>query len=381
MADSTTFSHKNFNRQYRLIAGQGGKTGFELGEVSAAYPVPLHITFSLQKSDLETQNTGKIEIWNLNKAHLAELEKPGCIVGLRAGYGNNMALIFSGFVSYVSTTMDGADRKTSIEVLDSLTAARDTYISLSYNGTVNWRTIFNDVAAKMGVAVVYSYNAQFTNVSNGYSYMGLAKNVLTKGCNCCGLSWSIQNGVLQIKKSGDAISKQGYLISAETGMIKMPERVVITDEKISDSNIIGYDVTYFLNGAINIDDYVKLESEVVSGYFYVYSLEINGDNLKGDWTCKARLLELTNNAKSSSSAASDTETSESDTTPESGGTTYNVGDKVRVVKGAKTYTGGGLASFVYTTVYDVLQVDGDRVVIGLDGVVTAAVNAKDLYTA
>lgn len=55
-----------------------------------------------------------------------------------------------------------------------------------------------------------------------------------------------------------------------------------------------------------------------------------------------------------------------------------VGDKVRVKKGAKTYTGGGLAAFVYTTVYDVIEVRGDRVVIGLDKAVTAAMHVKDL---
>lgn len=55
-----------------------------------------------------------------------------------------------------------------------------------------------------------------------------------------------------------------------------------------------------------------------------------------------------------------------------------VGSKVKVNKGAKTYTGGGLTSFVYTNTYTVIQVDGDRVVIGQNGVVTAAVNSKDL---
>ena len=55
-----------------------------------------------------------------------------------------------------------------------------------------------------------------------------------------------------------------------------------------------------------------------------------------------------------------------------------VGSKVKVNKGAKTYTGGSLASFVYTGTYTVMQVDGSRVVIGQNGVVTAAVNSKDL---
>lgn len=65
---------------------------------------------------------------------------------------------------------------------------------------------------------------------------------------------------------------------------------------------------------------------------------------------------------------------------------FKKGDRVRVVKGAKTYNGIQLASFVYTTVYTVIQVGGkglpaDRIVIGINGVVTAAVKASNLYRA
>ena len=58
---------------------------------------------------------------------------------------------------------------------------------------------------------------------------------------------------------------------------------------------------------------------------------------------------------------------------------FSKGDRVRVKSGARTYDGGGLASFVYNTVYTVIEAKGDRVVIGLNGVVTAAVKASDLY--
>lgn len=62
------------------------------------------------------------------------------------------------------------------------------------------------------------------------------------------------------------------------------------------------------------------------------------------------------------------------------------GNSVRVVKGAKTYDGKQLASFVYTNVYTVLQVGGrglpdDRIVIGQGSTVTAAVRATDLFLA
>ena len=54
------------------------------------------------------------------------------------------------------------------------------------------------------------------------------------------------------------------------------------------------------------------------------------------------------------------------------------GDKVKVKSGAKDYDGKKLIASVYKTVYDVQQVKGDRIVIGLKGVVTAAMKASDL---
>ena len=285
-------SYQNFDRQYRLAAGQAGSTGFEIGETSKAQPVALHVNFSLQKSDLETQNTGRVTLWNLNPSQLAALNEKDCVVSLKAGYGSKLALIFAGIVSYVSTTIDSADRKTEIEVIDNLVEIRDTYVSVSYNGTVNWKTIFDDVAAQMGVAVSYSYNAEFVDISNGFSFVGLARDIMTKGCNCCGLTWSLQNGVMQVKKPGDVMSREVYVLSPDTGLLGIPARVVITQDEATGQNTLGWDVEYFLNGAINIDDYVKLESDTVTGYFRVYSLEMSGDNVSGDWMCKARLLEV-----------------------------------------------------------------------------------------
>jgi hypothetical protein len=58
--------------------------------------------------------------------------------------------------------------------------------------------------------------------------------------------------------------------------------------------------------------------------------------------------------------------------------TIKVGSKVKVRSGARTYTGGSLSDFVYNTVYDVQQIDGKRVVIGLKGQVTAAIKLEDL---
>lgn len=285
-------NNDNFDREYRMSFGQAGKKSIVIGERTLEQPIPLRISFSFQKSDLETANTGTISIWNLNKQHLSVLNQKNCIVSLSAGYGNRLSMIFTGVVSIVSTTRDGADIKTDIEVVDNLIELRCKYLSLSYSGKVNWKTIFEDIAQQLGVVVTFSHNAKFSNVSNGFTFVGLAKDALTKGCNSCGLSWNLQNGVLQIKKPGDVMSNYVYLLNSSSGIIGIPERVDISDGDETEKKQLGWDVEYLLNGAINIGDYVKLETDTVKGYFGVYAIDYTGDNISGDWTCKTTLVEV-----------------------------------------------------------------------------------------
>lgn len=58
--------------------------------------------------------------------------------------------------------------------------------------------------------------------------------------------------------------------------------------------------------------------------------------------------------------------------------TAQVGSTVRLKSGAKTYTGGGLASFVYERDHIIKELKGDRAVITYGGVTVAAVHVSDL---
>ncbi len=65
---------------------------------------------------------------------------------------------------------------------------------------------------------------------------------------------------------------------------------------------------------------------------------------------------------------------------ESGG--LSVGDPVKVKIGAKDYNGGGLQAWVYSydgfTVLEIGAINPDRIVVGINGVITAAVHVADL---
>ena len=284
--------YDNFDRQYRFSAGQAGGFGFEVGASTKEQPVPLHIQFSCQKADSETQNTAKVSLWNLNDEHIAVLNEKDCVAVLHAGYGNQMPVIFTGIISNVVVSRDNADIKTEIEVIDSLMPVRDTYVSVTYEGTVNWKKILDDTAAQMGITISYGYSATFPNITNGFSYVGMARNILSKGCDCSGNTWDIQNGILQIKRKNDVMSREVFLLSKDTGLIGIPAKVVIEHDTAINDNTIGWEVEYFLNGSIGVDDYVRLESKYAQGYYRVESVEMNGDNVSGDWICKAKLLEI-----------------------------------------------------------------------------------------
>lgn len=279
----------NFDRQYRFVAGSPNGEGFECGGTK---PHALHIAFQVQRTELETENTAKIQLWNLSPDRLAVLNEKDCAVSLRVGYENRLALCFSGTVTYVETEREGADQMTTLEASDGRVPLRDTWLSLSYGGTVNGGKVLEDVAASMGVTAVYGHNAAFANLSNGYSYVGRAGSVLDKICASSGLSWSIQNGVLHIKKQRDTILRECYVLSSNTGLVGTPKKITLSQENSQEKNQPGWDVEHLMNAAIQIDDYVRLESEKAQGYFRVCSQEISGDNLEGDWLCTSRLLEV-----------------------------------------------------------------------------------------
>lgn len=281
---------KNFDRQYRLTIGKTRTKGFELGDTSNSAGIAPRISFSLEKSDTSTANTGKITVYNLNPEQLNILSQTDCHIALRAGYGANMPLIATGTITYTSTSLESADHATEIEFTESLTAIRDTYVAVGLSGSINAKRIIEYFAAEMGVAVSYSKSAKFAQFRNGFSFVGSAQTGLSKVCNMCGLSWTLQNGVLQVRAGIDAMSYKAYLLSAETGLVDIPNGITFTPTGSSEKKK-GWEISYLMNGAIGINDCVKIQSKVISGVFRVMKLSISGDSYSGDWLCTAQVVE------------------------------------------------------------------------------------------
>lgn len=293
----------NWDRQYRLRAGVEGSKGFEIGEPDKTTNLAIHINFTIEKSDSTTLNTTKIKLWNLNKEQINILTQTGCQIDITAGYGASRPVVFRGTVSNVNESLDGADRLVEIEAVDGFAELSETVVSVSYSGKISAAKILKDAADKLNLPVSYSATAQEilerSYFSNGYSFVGYAQYVLDDACSKASLMWTIQNGVLQVRRSSEGISTALHKLNKDTGLINIPKRVYSTQTANTDSSIdttsdmlYGYEIEYFMNGAIGIGDRVYVESSLVKGVYMVSKLQIEGDNIEGNWQCTAQITEV-----------------------------------------------------------------------------------------
>lgn len=316
-------------RQYEITVGKPGSTGYLLK--SEGLERPLHIKFSLEKSDTQSSNNGQLTITNLNDEHKALLYQEGCYVTLKAGYSGTMGTIFSGAVSDIKEDYDGGSNDVQVEVVDGF-ESNDVVGDISISDVVTGKQVVDEILDQMGVmSRVYTDVAasalESAKYDNGYCYVGKLKVALQKACQKAGVTFTQQNGVMQVFTKGETINSVAYVLSNRSGLMTIPKKIMISDnsstskkssKKTSTSStastdsttvktkkssahgsskggttkrgIPGYEVTYFLNPNIGVNDRVYLQSGKVTGTFRVKKISMDGDNYEGDWKCTAQLV-------------------------------------------------------------------------------------------
>ena len=216
-----------------------------------------------------------------------------------AGYKDDLPTIMGGTLTYFETEQSGADQQTTIEFVDSFTSCRDNTVSLSYSGTVSGDKIVRDAAQIMGCEVKFSKSAKLIDFTN-FAFVGAGKTLIERVCNRSKMRWSLQNGIVQICALDEPITMAAYVLSASTGLIGSPKPVFesasTSDKKSSNASKRkakkGIEVTYVLNGHIQVDDYVKIDSKSYKGNYRASKIKFTGDTEGDDWKCVALFVEV-----------------------------------------------------------------------------------------
>lgn len=298
------------DRQYSLIIETTGPEGTdrkEIGAPDAETNIAPHISFSVERTDGVALNLAQVRLWNISKDTAQRLLKAGAKIYLRAGYGDrsSLPLIFEGTVKQMVETLSGADRIYTIEAVDGFQEFANTFISASFVKGSTLYQMLTELARQVGVPILFSKaaeeHAKRATITKGYSFYGKTTIVFEQATTGYYV-WRFESGVLIIKMLSENNEMQNVVYAAAltplTGLIGMPERIyessVTYDENVATDvayTIMGYRVQFFMNGALQINDPVYLESREASGAFEIFKMTISGDNLGGDWTCTADLRE------------------------------------------------------------------------------------------
>ena len=273
----------------------------------------LHIGFSIDKDTTKESNKAKLEIYNLSDATRKKIEVPDTEVEIYAGYerAGGAILAFKGTVTYGFTRDAGTDCITTLDLADGTVALRDSYCSLSYAPGTSAKTIIQRCANEMGVPVVYGDDVgELESYKNGFSFYGQAKDALTEICNALGLSWSIQNNILNIILAGGTSTNRGLVFSPQSGLVGVPERITQAEYKSNKSNPqktqkekakkeeprkkAGWKINTLLVPSVNPADMVKVESKWITGWFRVEKVSHRGDYNGNNWGTSMELIEVQN---------------------------------------------------------------------------------------
>lgn len=295
-----------FNRTAELIIGPEVGVGKRFTD--------LRFSFDITKSSSKTPNKCTLRIWNASAESRAEMEVVGNLAILRAGYVGDVGAIqiFAGHVTMCSSSKEGVDWVTELEILDGFLEFRDSKVSISFGAGVTTLQALGIVATKFGLPLRELPNditdKQYTS---GFAFVGRVRDAMDKICDHMGAEWSIQGREIQVVKKGGAYQTIAHVLSSETGMVgsPMPESKTMTEKAASKVGIttnqpgvhsavgykkdgstqeilhvLGYKVKSLLQPLIEPGGFIQVKSLILKGEFFrVESLQHSGDTHSGDW--------------------------------------------------------------------------------------------------
>lgn len=250
----------------------------------------LDIAFKIKKSLKSEPNTCEIRVWNINSDHRKQIETtPEINVSLYAGYQGNTSLLYLGQVRTSHSRIDGPDIVTELSTGDSSKAIKKSRINIPVGPKTPLSSALNSIVGALGVgsgnvasAVATLQNKGIVNMyPSGTVISGSASKALTDFCKTAGLSWSIQDGVLQILDLNKPLNATAVVLSPSTGLIESP--AFETDKTLINAKCLLIPDIY--PGRV-----VEFQTRDYNGQYYITQVESTGDTFGNEWyhniTCK-----------------------------------------------------------------------------------------------
>lgn len=220
---------EKFNRNYRLVIEKRDKSELTI-------QLPFTIEFEAHRNSFSSANIASVRIYNLNPDNRNQIQRNQYDyldlrkISLFAGYGDHLALVFSGNINQAWSVREGNNFITQIESYDGGLAYNNAITSTSFNGppsNTTQQSIIESLAKSLNstetgdikVGAIGNYDGQ---ISRGNSFSGNTLQILSEMIGGSGGGIFIDNGVLHILRDNEAIQGVPPVISSKTGLLGTP---------------------------------------------------------------------------------------------------------------------------------------------------------------
>lgn len=262
-----------FNRKYQLLVQtQNGDT--------LEVKLPFTMEFDITRNILTSANVCQVRVYNLNKRNRNQIrfdvsnygELRGIV--LKAGYGDNLPIIFSGNISQAWPVREGVNFISQIECYDGGYAlANGTFDQQFISGTPQ-RNIIDSMLEKLPGVTPGVVGQIQGEIARGNTYSGNTADLLNQ---LVPNKFFIDNEKAHILGDSECLQGDITLISPETGLLGTP---------IRQQTIINFDMLFeprlIIGQALNL---VSSSDDSFNGAYKVISIKHRGmisESVAGD---------------------------------------------------------------------------------------------------
>jgi hypothetical protein len=268
-----------FIRYVEVTVGPKNGPGFKIDG--------LKVSFKIEKSDSSEPNTSTIKIYNLSADTSSKVTLADNHIQLRAGYKDEtIGSIFFGTVLKGNRYRSGNDFITEIQVQDGRAAVMAGQVSVSYaketDATIIAQAFLDAIGLPFKGQDKIPSGEKYTS---GFCYIGMATDGLRKVLNRFELTFTIQNEMIYILKSGEAADNTGLKLTPSTGLLTIPQPISDktgeADSEAEPTN--GWKFSAMLFPELLPGAACAVEASSFSGEVIIHKAIYEGDNWDGDF--------------------------------------------------------------------------------------------------
>lgn len=255
-----------FNRNYEvtILFANGSKV---------TLTPPLTLDVDIIRNTLTSANTCSVRLFNLSEKNRNQIKKDAFDYGLRmqikikAGYGNNMPIIFQGNISQAWSSREGVDYVTEIQCFDGGLAFTNAVSSIQFPAGTSYKDGIIALIDQLKVfevqpGVIGTISGSYTR---GASFSGSTVDLINSMANG---NFFIDNGKANVLSDSEYIDGDTPFITAASGLLGTP---------IRQNTFLTFDMVF--EPRLFIGQRIRLGSQTnknFNGYYKVLSVHHRG---------------------------------------------------------------------------------------------------------